>query len=428
MQFDVITLFPKMFEGPFSEGIVSQAIKRGDITLNFYNPRDVAKDVHQSVDDRPFGGGPGMVLLPEILKETLDKVPQNSKRRVVYLSPQGQRMNHQKARQMARDYDQIVLICGRYGGVDERFLKKYVDEEISVGDYVLSGGELAAMTVMDATSRFLPGTLGNDQSPEEESFKDELLEQPLYTRPWEFEGETPPEILRSGHHEKIEKWRRQQRVGRTIEKRPDLMANSNMTQNEINESLDVMPLRRNLAVGLVHYPIYNKTGKVVATNVTNFDIHDISRICRTYGVDQFYIITPSQEQLAYVGRVLDFWKNGRGIEYNPTRNDALRNTRLAPSIEAALEHWDRPGTKVVATSARVVSGPTPMGFTRLREEALKDPQFLVFGTGYGLENGLVRNCDYLLEPIRGRSPDGFRHLPVRAAVSIILDRLFGTCY
>jgi hypothetical protein len=218
------------------------------------------------------------------------------------------------------------------------------------------------------------------------------------------------------------------RILRTLEKRPDLLAKSNVSRDEINEATKNSSLRKNIAIGLVHYPIYNKTGEVVATNVTNFDIHDIARASRTFGVDQYYIITPAQEQISFVKRVLSHWQEGRGLKYNPSRTDSLSNVKLAMSVEEAMEDWAVKGTKLVATSAREVVGPKPISFESLRLEALKNPVFILFGTGYGLENGLVRQCEYLLSPIRGRSPDGFRHLSVRSAVSIVLDRLFGPCY
>jgi tRNA (guanine37-N1)-methyltransferase len=429
MRFDVVTIFPKMFESPFKEGLVGQAITSGRLKLECFNPRQFVSDNHKTIDDRPFGGGDGMVMLPEVLKNTLAAIPSESRlRRVIYLSPQGVKLDQKKAQSLAKDYDQLVLICGRYGGVDERFIEKYVDEEISVGDYILSGGELAAMVCIDTVARFVPGTLGNDLSPLEESFKNNLLEQPLYTRPRDFEGSMVPEVLTSGNHQKVASWQREQQIKRTLERRPDLLIKSDATRPEILKALEKNTARLNLAVGLVHYPVFNKTGEVVATNVTNLDVHDIARLCRTYGIDRYYIITPSEEQLAFVGRLLEHWQEGRGLQYNPLRSDSLINTRVATSVEAALENWGVEGTKVVATSARVVAGPKPLTFGDARQMSLDEPLFLLFGTGYGLENTLVRSCDYLLEPIWGRSPDGFRHLSVRSAVSIALDRLFGSCY
>lgn len=427
MKFDILTIFPKMFEGPFNEGLVGQAIKEKRLTMEFWNPRVVSSDVHKTVDDRPYGGGDGMVMLPEVLKKTLELVPRKNRNRVVYLSCQGPRLTQAKAKQLS-EYEQLILVCGRYGGVDQRFIDKYVDEEISIGDYVLSGGELAAMTLMDAVSRYIPGVLGNPESVLNDTFGENLLEHPLYTRPREFEGQEVPEVLLSGNHERIKEWQKSERVRVTLEKRPDLLSRSSLTKTEINQACKTLKKTRNLAVGLVHYPVYNKVGEVVATNVTNLDIHDIARACRTYGIDQFYIITPAEEQLAFVARVLEHWQSGRGIQYNPVRKDSLVNTKSALSVEAALEDWKVEGTQVIATSARRVSGPKAIGFEDASSLALKTPIFLLFGTGWGLENSLVRKCDYLLDPIQGRSPDGFRHLSVRSAVSIILDRLFGSTF
>jgi hypothetical protein len=183
-----------------------------------------------------------------------------------------------------------------------------------------------------------------------------------------------------------------------------------------------------VAVGLVHYPVYNKAGDVVATNVTNLDIHDIARACRTYGIDRYYIITPAEEQLAFVGRVLGHWQEGRGVQYNPTRKDSLVNVKVARSFEEALVDWGKKDALKICTSARKITGPKGASFKQVREIAIKKPVFLLFGTGWGLENTFVRQMDYLIDPIYGRSPEGFRHLSVRSAVSIALDRLFGSCY
>ncbi len=433
MRFDVMTIFPKMFESPFAAGLVGQAIKHGQIKMQTWDIREVAVDGYKSVDDKPFGGGDGMVMLSETLKLTLDKINsatslKTSRRRVIYLSPQGQLLTQARAQNFATNYDQVILICGRYGGIDERFIDKYVDEEISIGDYVVTGGELPAMIFIDAVSRFVPGTLGNEVSALEETFKDSLLEEPLYTKPREFEGVPVPEVLTSGNHAKIQQWKQTQRIKRTLEKRPDLMRGSKIPREEILRAQGEMKLQRRIAVGLVHYPIYSKLGNVVATNVTNLDVHDIARACRTFGVDRYYIITPMEEQLAFVGRMLEHWQTGRGLAYNHVRSDSLTNVRAATSIESAIEDWATPGTKLVCTSAREVAGPKPIHNDELRELALKDPLFILFGTGWGLENSVVRKCDYLLEPIRGRASDGFRHLSVRSAVSITLDRLFGPCY
>ncbi|MCC6278607.1 MAG: tRNA (guanosine(37)-N1)-methyltransferase TrmD [Oligoflexia bacterium] len=427
MKFDVLSLFPEMIYGAFREGIVAQALKEEKIALKVWNPRDQSQDVHKTVDDRPFGGGDGMVMLPEILNKTLSQIPREKSSRVIYLSPQGQKLSHQKVLEL-KEYQQLVLICGRYGGIDERFIESFVDEELSVGDYVVSGGEIPAMIVIDAVSRQIPGVLGNKDSAAIESFSGGLLEHPQYTRPQSWNGKEVPQVLLSGHHEKIETWKRESQLSRTLERRPDLLVGRDLKKPEFEKACEDLGLRHRIAVGLVHYPVYNKGGEVVSTNVTNLDIHDIARACRSYGIDRYYIITPAEEQLSFVGRVLEHWQEGRGIQYNPTRKDSLINVRLARSFEEAYLDWGEKDALKVATSARQISGPKPVRFPQLREIALKKPVFLLFGTGWGLENTFVRSMDLLLEPVWGRSPQGFRHLSVRSAVSIVLDRLFGSCY
>ena len=226
MDFTVLTIFPGMFPGPLAYGVVGRGLARGLFGLNVRDLRDWAPPPHRQVDDAPFGGGAGMVLKPEPLfaavEELRAEVP-GAATRTILLDPGGRRFDRDVANELAR-LDRVILVCGRYEGIDERVKQAHVDVEISLGDYVLSGGEVAAMAVMEATSRLLPGVLGNAASVDEESFAAGLLEYPQYTRPVEFEGREVPEILRSGDHAKIRDWRRAQALWRTRLRRPDLFA------------------------------------------------------------------------------------------------------------------------------------------------------------------------------------------------------------
>ena len=223
MHFHVITLFPELVGQITSEGVLGRAIKQGIIGLTCWNPRDFSHDRHRTVDDRPYGGGPGMVMQVQPLRDTLHALRQaHPHGRVIYLSPQGQRFTQQKARELA-DCDHLVLVCGRYEGVDERFIDTEVDEELSVGDYVLSGGELPALIVMDAVTRLLPGALGDAESAQEDSFMDGLLDYPHFTRPEVIDGRRVPEPLLGGNHAVIRRWRAMQALGRTWQRRPELL-------------------------------------------------------------------------------------------------------------------------------------------------------------------------------------------------------------
>ncbi len=231
IRFDVITLFPEMFSAVTHSGISGRALETGLWSIGLWNPRDFTKDNYRTVDDRPYGGGPGMLMLAEPLEKALDAAKQAGGGKVIYLSPQGRKLDHEKVMELA-GREATTLLCGRYEGVDERLIQRRVDEELSIGDYVLSGGELAAMTVIDAVVRQIPGALGGEQSAAEESFVEGLLDCPQYTRPELYEGEKVPEVLMSGHHENIRRWRLKQALGRTWLRRPDLLAARKLNEDE----------------------------------------------------------------------------------------------------------------------------------------------------------------------------------------------------
>ena len=231
IRFHVVTLFPEMFAAVTQCGISGRALETGLWSLGLWNPRDFTKDNYRTIDDRPYGGGPGMVMLAEPLEKALDAVKAAGGGKVIYLSPQGRKLDHEKVMELAGG-SATTLLCGRYEGVDERLLRRRVDEELSIGDYVLSGGELAAMAVIDAVVRQIPGALGDGRSAEQESFVDGLLDCPQYTRPESYLGERVPEILLGGHHENIRRWRLKQALGRTWLRRPDLLAARQLNEDE----------------------------------------------------------------------------------------------------------------------------------------------------------------------------------------------------
>jgi tRNA (guanine37-N1)-methyltransferase len=234
MRFDCVTLFPQMFVAVTDFGITRRAREEGHWKLALWNPRDYATDAHRTVDDRPYGGGPGMVMMPGPLVAAIQALQTDDaegRAHVVHLSPQGRVLDHAKVREIAAR-PRLALLCGRYEGIDERVLRCCADEELSVGDYVLSGGELAAMVVIDAVVRQLPGVLGDEQSAAQDSFVGGLLDCPHYTRPEVFGGERVPEVLLSGHHSEIARWRLKQALGRTWERRPELLGRRPLTAQE----------------------------------------------------------------------------------------------------------------------------------------------------------------------------------------------------
>ncbi len=237
MQIDILTLFPQMFQGPFSTGIFQRAIDREMVSVNIHNIRDYTYDKHHTVDDYAYGGGAGMVLKPEPIFEAVESVKSGVSLKkggelpVILLTPQGRLFSQQIALELSR-CSRLILICGRYEGVDERVREHLVTDEISIGDYVLSGGEIAAMVVVDAVVRLLPGVLGSEASPLDDSHSAGLLEYPQYTRPAVYRGWSVPDVLLSGNHAQIAKWRREQAIIRTLERRPELLGKANLNSEE----------------------------------------------------------------------------------------------------------------------------------------------------------------------------------------------------
>ncbi len=231
--FGVVSLFPEMFQTFTQQGVTGRAVKNGLLQVECFNPRDFTHDKHRTVDDRPYGGGPGMLMMVQPLTDAIlaAKKAAGRKTKVIYLSPQGKKLDQAGVKQLSEN-ESLILVAGRYEGIDERVIQTQVDEEWSIGDYVLSGGELPAMILMDAVSRFVPGVLGHEQSAEQDSFSHGLLDCPHYTRPEDLNGERVPKVLLSGDHDKIRQWRLQQSLGRTWQRRPELLNDQALTEEQ----------------------------------------------------------------------------------------------------------------------------------------------------------------------------------------------------
>jgi tRNA (guanine37-N1)-methyltransferase len=422
LSFTVVTLFPGMFDSPFGHSILKKALEKGLIAIRLIDPRDFTTDRHHVTDDYPYGGGQGMVMKPDPLVSAIEDARARTPRtRVILLSPQGKVFTQKDALRLAQESD-LVFVCGRYEGIDER-VKSFVDEELSVGDFTLSGGEPAAMLVIDAVARLIPGVLGNEKSAADESFSNGLLEYPQYTRPEEFRGMRVPDTLLSGDHERIKQWRRDMSLRLTMERRPDLLRKapfSNADRAKANRT------RAPVYVALLHHPVYDKNRQVVTTAITNMDIHDISRSGRTYGIRGFYVVTPVKALQKLALKIIDHWEQGYGSQYNATRKEALALVRIRDTLDDVLIDVERECQQkplVVVTSARSGSGRTP--FTEVRDMLRKtsQPFLLLLGTGWGLTEAIFSQSDYVLEAIEG--PTDYNHLSVRSAAAIILDRVLG---
>lgn len=436
MRFTVVTIFPEMFASVLAAGVLGRAIAAGAIEVSFVNPRDFTSDRHRTVDDTPYGGGPGMVMKVEPVVAAIEAAQGAAPAHRILLSAAGRPLKQQRVQELAA-LPHLVLVCGRYEGVDERVAETAIDEEIAVGDFVLTGGELGAMSIIDAVARYVPGVLGEAASTSEESFSEGLVEYPQYTRPTEFRGLIVPAILQSGHHERIRQWRRQQALVRTARRRPDLLAGHRFSDEDRKlwrELASVEPAGRTY-VALVHHPVYDRNHRVVTSAVTNLDVHDIARSSSTYGLAGYFVVTPVGAQRDKVEQILAVWTEDleaapggdRKGEDRDNRGRALARVRTAASLadvkhEIAALHGESP--LVVATSAR--AGRECVGFETLRAELhgeAQRPVLILFGTGWGLTSDIIAEADRLLAPVGGRP--WFNHLSVRSAVAIILDRLFG---
>lgn len=416
MRVTVITIFPEMFESALAAGVLGKAIEAGLVTVDFVNPRDFCTDKHRSVDDTPYGGGPGMVMKAEPLCAAIEAAGQGHR---VLMSPSGAPLTQPRVRELA-GRDHLVLVCGRYEGIDQRVSDLCIDTELSVGDFVMTGGELAAMVTIDAVSRYIPGVLGEASSTDEESFSADLLEYPHYTRPPSFRGHDVPEILRGGNHGAIATWRHERSVERTAARRPGLLHRRRDLIAQVTARTYVI---------LAHHPIYDRTGEVVTSAVTNLDLHDIARSCATYGLAGYVLVHPVTAQRDKVDRIVSAWPQrshapGAASDH---RVEALNLVSTAATIAGALgairdHHNTEP--RLVATSARPV-GQVPVCDSDGALAAMvasPAPVALLFGTGWGLTDEVISKSDQLLAPIQGE-PD-FNHLSVRSAVAIVLDRLF----
>jgi tRNA (guanine37-N1)-methyltransferase len=435
VRFTVLTLFPEFFIGPLSCAQMARAREAGLIHVDLVNPRDFSNSRHQHVDDRPYGGGPGMVMQPEPLASALATVKEPGRR--IVLTPSGVPLTQALARTLAHE-NALTLVCGRYEGIDERLLEAEGLMPVCVGEAVLNGGEAAALCLMEAVARLVPGFMGKEESGFDESFSAGLIEYPHYTRPEVYQGLEVPETLRGGSHAKIAKWRREASLLRTLERRPELLQGAPLDGADYNflRSAEKPPaLGRSLFLCLLHHPVLDKAGKPGTVSLTNLDIHDMCRVSRTYELAGVLLATPLDDQRELGQRLLTHWTDGAGGRANPDRAQALRLGRMVTGLDEAID-WvtgqvGRP-PKIVGTCARTgyrlgrsrkerMIAFTPAQTVRgwLQEEAV----LLVLGTGHGLAPEVLERADAIVSPVRGFS--AYNHLPVRAAAAILVDRLLG---
>ena len=433
-RFHIVTLFPEFFESPLSTALMGRAREAGIVDCSFHDPRQFSTDKHHRVDDRPYGGGPGMVMQGEPLARALRSIERPG--RMLFMAPGGRPLTQDMVRELARE-DDLTIVCGRYEGIDARLLQLFPLEPVSVGDIVLNGGESAAISVIEAVSRLMPGFMGKEESGDDESFSQGLLEYPHYTRPENFEGLTVPEVLQSGDHARIANWRRQESVRATLRMRPEMLNEAPLYREDVQTLADTPRERpgRNLSFCLVHYPVSLGPKKIGASSLTNLDIHDIARISRSYAMGSFYPVTPLGDQLRVLEEILRHWTRGPGGVGNADRAQALGLVQPATSLEEAVAHMTaQHGTRprLVASSAvwpakGKASKPESMPMTPrdVRRWCDQGPVMLCLGTAQGLAPEVLEQCEGTLRPVRFL---GYNHLSVRSAAAILADRILGDYY
>ncbi len=424
---DILTLFPEMF-APLQTSILQRAQNKGIVDIRLTNIRDYALDKHHLTDDRLYGGGAGMVMKPEPLLAAAAAVRRVEKPRILVTSPAGRVYDQSFAEELSKE-SQLIVICGHYEGIDQRVIDALDCQLVSLGDFVLTGGETAAIAIADSVSRLLPGALGDDRSAAEESFSDGLLEYPQYTRPAEYLGMCVPQVLQSGDHARIALWRRRQSLELTWRNRPDLLKKAALTPEDAAYLHDLrqreeQPFR--LYAALLHYPVYNKKKQIINTSLTNLDLHDIARAACTYGLSGYYVIQPMERQRRLIGDLLQYWQTGFGSRYNPDRGQALASVKLFADLAAVMadiEAADGVPPALIATSAK--AWPDNIGYEEMRKlmQQKGGSYVLLLGTGFGLTDSLMERADYRLRPLYGAGV--YNHLSVRSAASIMFDRLMG---
>ena len=415
MKITVITAFPELMRNYLASSVLGRGIAAGKLEAEVVDIRDFSEGSYRQIDDYCYGSG-GMMLMAEPLAKAVESVSGGAKPYVVYPSPQGVRLHQELVEDLARK-EHLVIVCGHYEGVDERFTEKYVDMEISLGDFVLTGGEMPAMAIVDAVSRLIPGVVGSESSVEEDSFYSGMLDTPHYTRPAQWRGERVPEVLLNGDAKAIERWRRRQSVERTLDRRPDIAGRAG-----------IIPwLSGGAYVMEVHYPVLDKRGEKSSTAITGMDLHDIARACRTYGIKKYLLVTPIAQQREMAKRIAGHWTSGWGADYNPDRREAFSTLKIFASVQKAVawaEEKEKKPVFKIATTARRHAGA--QHWLTLKREILRRDHspLIIFGTGWGLHDEVMEMADAVMTPICG-GKDGWNHLSVRSAVSITLDRFFG---
>ena len=428
MNISVLTVFPELYQPFLQTSLVHRAQQKGLVsfdTTSFFS----LVEPKERIDAPTFGPGSGMLIKPTVVEAGINLHEQKyGPAFKIFFSPQGQKLDQCSLAQLTQKISQrghVLLIAARYEGMDARIEHEYADATISIGDFVLMGGDLPAMMLLEGMLRFIPGVVGKEESVREDSFTGPFLDYPEYTEPVEWHGEKVPDIVRSGNHGVIAKWRQEQAAQKTVLQHFAWMRTQPMTEAQKKLASRYIPSHY---LALLHADVLiGPERKPGVTSVTSLDIHDIARSGATYGIKQFFIVTPLVDQKRIVQTLLNFWQRGIGVDYNPSRHEAVKSVEIHDTLDTAIaEIIKKEGVAplLIATSAQKHEHIGSISFWDQSLVWQKErPILFLFGTGQGLTEDIVNRCDYLLSPVEGIS--GFKHLSVRSAAAIVLDRWLG---
>lgn len=428
MNISVLSVFPELYDPFVSTSLLGKAQEKGLIRCTVKSFFDYVAP-KERIDAPSFGHGAGMLIRPDVVERAVSaQIAAHGPCHTVFFSPQGKKLTQPVMRTIAEKSQKtghLLLIAGRYEGMDARVEEYYADDIISLGDFVLMSGDVPAMVLLEGISRLLPGVVGKTESIEKESFTGSFVDYPEYTAPVEWKGLHVPDVIRSGNHKAIHDWRQEQAVHKTVRQHFSWLRSHQATPQEKKLIEPHIPAHY---VALLHSDVLVGPERVPGTtSVTSLDIHDIARSCATYGIKGFTIVTPLEDQKKIVETLLHFWQHGPGVTYNRVRHEAVNAVTIAATLAETIECIEKKhGVKpvIIATSARYTAHTSAITFfdqTRVWKE--ERPVLFIFGTGQGITPECLGLADFLLPPVGGISE--FRHLSVRSAVAIILDRWLG---
>ena len=427
MDVSIVTVFPEIYQNFLQTSLIKRAQEQKIMSFDvrafssFCEPKE-------RIDAPTVGHGSGMAIRPEVMERAVVAQEQKyGKAYRIFLTPQGKKLDQRLAKELAQTmskHKHTMLVAGRYEGIDDRAVQEYADIEVSIGDYVLMGGDLPAMVLLESVARYMPGVVGKDESVEKDSFSGPFVDFPTYTTPpREWKGLKIPEVLLSGNHKAMGDWRLKSAAERSVLEHFDWVRAHCKDKEDQEVVAQYIPTHY---CALMHDDVVVEKDRIGTSSVTTLDIHDIARSARTYGVKNYFVVTPLKDQQKIVKTVLGFWDTS-GIAYNRGRADAVSHVRLEESLTAvknAIKEQEGVEPLVIATSAKPVECVPFITYQDQRQVwKEKRPVLLIFGTAQGLSSELVKSCDYLLGPIQGFS--NFNHLSVRSAAAIIFDRWLG---